>query len=193
MSWPLSVSVNLSVRQFQQDSVTDMVASTLRRTGLEPRCLELELTETMALHGPDAMRAALQELRGMGVQCSIDDFGTGYCGLSHLTRFPLDRLKIDKSFVDQITTTEADAAVVAAIIAMGHSLGLEVVAEGVETEEQLEHLRAFGCDQVQGYIFSHPLPAERFEDLLRDSCGPTVTAVPGALPLHAGPAHAASA
>jgi EAL domain-containing protein (putative c-di-GMP-specific phosphodiesterase class I) len=164
--WPLTVSVNLSVRQFQQDSVTDMVASTLRRTGLDPRCLELELTETMALHGPDAMRAALQELRGMGVQCSIDDFGTGYCGLSHLTRFPLDRLKIDKSFVDQITTAEADAAVVAAIIAMGHSLGLEVVAEGVETDEQLAYLIACGCDQVQGFIFSAPMPPDRFAELL---------------------------
>jgi diguanylate cyclase (GGDEF)-like protein len=164
--WPLTVSVNLSVRQFQQDSVTDMVASTLRRTGLDPRCLELELTETMALHGPDAMRAALQELRAMGVQCSIDDFGTGYCGLSHLTRFPLDRLKIDKSFVDQITVAEADAAVVAAIIAMGHSLGLEVVAEGVETDEQLEYLIASGCDQVQGFIFSPPMPPDRFADLL---------------------------
>jgi diguanylate cyclase (GGDEF)-like protein len=168
-TWPLTVSVNLSVRQFQQDSVTDMVASTLRRTGLEPHCLELELTETMALHGPDAMREALHDLRAMGVQCSIDDFGTGYCGLSHLTRFPLDRLKIDKSFVDQIKVTEADAAVVAAIIAMGHSLGLEVVAEGVETEEQLEYLMSCGCDQVQGYIFSHPLPPDGFADLLADT------------------------
>jgi predicted signal transduction protein with EAL and GGDEF domain len=114
----------------------------------------------------DAMRAALQELRGMGVQCSIDDFGTGYCGLSHLTRFPLDRLKIDKSFVDQITTTDADAAVVAAIIAMGHSLGLEVVAEGVETEEQLDYLIRYGCDQVQGFIFSAPMAPERFAELL---------------------------
>jgi EAL domain-containing protein (putative c-di-GMP-specific phosphodiesterase class I) len=162
----ITVAVNLSARQFQQQKIEDLTASILRRTGLDARFLEYEVTESLALQDPEAISATLRDLKEMGVQCAIDDFGTGYSGLSYLTRFPIDRLKIDKSFVKTIGEDGGNAPIVVAVVAMAHSLNMEVVAEGVETQEQLEFLRRLGCDQMQGYLFSRPLPADRLENLL---------------------------
>jgi len=162
---PLVVAVNLSLRQFQQQPIEDVVARILRTTGLDPRLLELEVTESLAMHDPDDVCTTLLDLREQGVTCSIDDFGTGYSGLSHLTGFPIDKLKIDKSFVATIDT-DREAPIVMAVVALAHGLGLQVVAEGVETGEQLERLRELGCDEMQGFLFSRPVTAERFEQLL---------------------------
>jgi diguanylate cyclase (GGDEF)-like protein len=157
------VSVNVSARQFRH-GIVDLTASVLRRTGLEPRYLELELTESAAVDSLELTAEALGDLREMGVSCSIDDFGTGYSSLSYLSRLPIDSLKIDKSFVQ--AQSLADASIVAAIIAMAHSLGLRVIAEGVETEEQLAYLAEHRCDEVQGYLFSKPVPADEFRRML---------------------------
>ncbi|HZQ86689.1 MAG TPA: EAL domain-containing protein [Acidimicrobiales bacterium] len=157
------VSVNVSARQFRH-GVVDMTASVLRRTGLDPKYLELELTESAAVDSLELTAAALAELREIGVSCSIDDFGTGYSSLSYLSRLPIDNLKIDKSFIQ--AQSLADASIVAAIIAMAHSLGLKVVAEGVETEEQLAYLAEKHCDEVQGFLFSKPVPADEFRRML---------------------------
>ena len=162
---PLVVAVNLSPRQFQQQRIEDVTARILRSTGLDPRRLELEVTESLAMHEPNDITATLADLRSMGVQCSIDDFGTGYSGLNHLTGFPIDKLKIDKSFVATIDT-DREAPIVVAVVALAHGLGLEVVAEGVETTEQLERLRELGCDEMQGFLFSRPLPPAEFQRLL---------------------------
>ena len=142
-----------------------MTARVLRSTGLDPELLELEVTESLALQDLDAVQRTLSDVRAMGVKCSIDDFGTGYSGLSHLTRLPVDKLKIDKSFV---ATIDADrrAPIVVAVVALAHGLGLEVVAEGVQTFAQLERLQELGCDEMQGYLFSEPVPAHEFEELL---------------------------
>ena len=162
---PLIVAVNLSARQFQHQRIEDVTARILRRTGLDPTQLELEVTESLALQDPDAISKTLGDLRDMGVSCSIDDFGTGYSGLSYLTRFPVDTLKIDKSFVATIEQSD-DSPIVVAVIALAHGLGLKVVAEGVETDRQLQRLRELGCDEMQGFLFSRPVPPDRFEQLL---------------------------
>src|SRR4029453_9960057 len=125
---------------------------------------DMELTESAAVESLDISATELSELRAIGVRCSIDDFGTGYCGLSYLSRLPIDVLKIDKSFIHAMTA--ADASIVKAIIALGHSLGLRVVAEGVETLEQFAYLAERDCDEVQGYLFSKPVPAHEFTRLL---------------------------
>lgn len=161
----ISVAVNLSSRQFQQQRVADLVSRVLRNTQLPPRLLELELTESVAMSGDQATLTTLNDLREMGVRCTIDDFGTGYSNLSYLSRFPIDCLKIDKSFVAQIDKS-GDKAIVVAIIAMAHGLGLEVVAEGVETIEQAEFLSSQRCDQMQGFLFAKPISANEIESLL---------------------------
>jgi diguanylate cyclase (GGDEF)-like protein len=162
---PLVVAVNLSLRQFQQQRIDDVTARVLRATGLDPELLELEVTESLAMHEPDDVTTTLQDLRAMGVRCSIDDFGTGYSGLSQLTRLPIDKVKIDKSFVATIDRNR-EAPIVMAVVALAHGLGLEVVAEGVETDIQLERLQELGCDEMQGFLFSEPVSAEHFEQLL---------------------------
>jgi len=162
---PLVVAVNLSLRQFQQQRIEDVTARILRSTGLDPRLLELELTESLAMHEPDHVTATLSDLRAIGVTCSIDDFGTGYSGLSQLTRLPIDKLKIDKSFVATIDS-DREAPIVMAVVALAHGLGLQVVAEGVETDAQLVRLQELGCDEMQGFLFSRPVSAEHFEQLL---------------------------
>ena len=163
---PLLMSVNLSPRQFQQKNLLQMIAGTLTETGLDPRLLELEITESIIMKHPEKSSAILQQLHEIGIRFSIDDFGTGYSSLAYLKRFPVHRLKIDQSFVRHITTDADDAAIVTAVIAMAKSLKLEVVAEGVETREQLAFLAQLRCDEYQGYYFSKPVPAEEFVRLL---------------------------
>ncbi len=156
----LIVAVNLSARQFQQPDLVETVKAALEDTGLLPRCLDLEITETNAMQNAEATIATLRELKALGVSVSIDDFGIGYSSLSYLKRLPIDTLKIDQSFVRDITTDPDDAAIATAVIALAHTLKLRVVAEGVETEEQLAFLTARSCDRMQGYLFSHPLPVD---------------------------------
>ncbi len=163
----ISVAVNISAVQFRSGRIEDNVAAVLADTGLAPELLELELTEGIVMVGANATVETLQRISDMGVKLAIDDFGTGYSSLSYLKRFPIDRLKIDQSFVRDIVTDTDDWAISSAIISMGHSLRLKVIAEGVEHVEQLDMLRRQGCDEVQGYHFSVPLPADEFAVLLQ--------------------------
>jgi PAS domain S-box-containing protein len=166
----LRVAVNLSARQFGREDLVGTVARALEETGLDPRCLELEITESLLMQDMEASSRTLDELRRVvgGVRISIDDFGTGYSSLSYLKSFPIDLLKIDRSFVRNLATDPDDAAITAAIIGLAHNLRLKVIAEGVETEEQLAFLKNKGCDEVQGYYFGRPLPAEDITRLLEE-------------------------
>ncbi len=165
--WPaIRISVNLSGRSFKQRDLASMVDRVFRETGLLPQHLDLELTESSLMEDVEATTATLGRLNAMGIQLSIDDFGTGYSSLSYLKRFPLSTLKIDRSFIRDLANDQDDAAIVKAIIALAHSLCLRVVAEGVETEEQLNFLRNENCDEIQGYYFSRPLPADAFAQFL---------------------------
>ncbi|HZS46320.1 MAG TPA: EAL domain-containing protein [Blastocatellia bacterium] len=164
----LRIAVNISAHQFQKPNLVQTVAEILGETGLDPKKLELELTESAVMKNPETAIATLRELKAMGLQISIDDFGTGYSSLSYLKRFPLDILKIDQSFMRDATKDPNDAAIVKAIITLAHSLNLLVIAEGVETEEQLHFLRQLGCDEMQGFLFSRPLPADDMKKLLMD-------------------------
>ena len=159
----LLMSVNLSARQFQQKNLVEMIVGAIEATGLGARFLELEITESMIMHRPEKAIAVLQQLHDIGVQLSVDDFGTGYSSLAYLKRFPVQKLKIDQSFVRDITTDAEDAAIVGAVVAMAKSLELNVIAEGVETPEQLAFLAKLDCDEYQGYLFSRPLPADEIE------------------------------
>jgi EAL domain-containing protein (putative c-di-GMP-specific phosphodiesterase class I) len=154
---PLPVSVNISALQFHQPDFVDTVARALASTGLEARYLQLELTESMIMHEAERVTESLERLKDMGMELAIDDFGTGYSSLSYLKRFPIDRLKIDRSFVQDVTADTDDEAIIGAIIALTRKLGLRTIAEGVETREQLEFLRDQGCDEVQGFLLSRPL------------------------------------
>jgi diguanylate cyclase (GGDEF)-like protein len=164
---PLRVSVNLSAKQFRHGDLTAVVCSALEDAQLQPGYLELELTESSIMHDAEASAATLQLLSTMGVHISIDDFGTGYSSLSYLWRLPLDKLKIDRSFVRELISNPDDVAIVKAIISLAHSLRLGVVAEGVETLEQLEHLRELGCDQYQGFYCSPAVPPDAFVALIK--------------------------
>jgi len=164
---PISIAVNLSSRQFDDNKLYDTVTGALTSSGLDPNWLELEITESLVMRNADYTFDVLQRIRDIGVHISIDDFGTGYSSLSYLKRFPVDSLKVDRSFIRDVPQDVDDVAITQAIIAMAHSLGLKVIAEGVETEEQLDFLRELKCDQVQGYIFSEPIPADEFAALLR--------------------------
>jgi diguanylate cyclase (GGDEF)-like protein len=164
---PLRVSVNLSAKQFRHGDLTAVVCSALEDAQLQPGYLELELTESSIMHDPESSAATLQLLSTMGVHISIDDFGTGYSSLSYLWRLPLDKLKIDRSFVRELLSNPDDVAIVKAIISLAHSLRLGVVAEGVETLEQLEHLRELGCDQYQGFYCSPAVPPDAFVALIK--------------------------
>jgi EAL domain-containing protein (putative c-di-GMP-specific phosphodiesterase class I) len=163
----LRVAVNLSARQFGAANLIADIRAVLAETALPPACLEIELTESLFMSDVTLAVELLHGMKALGVNLSIDDFGTGYSSLSYLSRFPIDVLKIDRSFVAEITRDSNDAAIVASIIALAHNLKLAVIAEGVETEEQLDYLRRHGCDEMQGYYFSRPLPAGEFEQLLR--------------------------
>jgi diguanylate cyclase (GGDEF)-like protein len=168
---PVRVAVNLSARQFVQRDLCGSVELALADSSLQPAFLELEITEELLLEHSHANTVTLNKLRDLGVHISIDDFGTGYSSLAYLKRLPINTLKIDKSFVRDITRDSDGAAIASAIIAMACSLRLNVLAEGVETDEQLAFLRAQGCNEIQGYSFSHPLSPEAFEKLLRDGRG----------------------
>jgi diguanylate cyclase (GGDEF)-like protein len=163
---PIQMAVNLSARQFQLQSVPEMVAAALRRTGLDPNLLELELTESLALQGDDSTRETLEELVAMGVRCAVDDFGVGFSNFGYLDTLPIHEIKIDKTFVAKIGEDSEQPALVVGIIALGRGLGLKVVAEGVENRRQLDVLRALECDTIQGFFFSRPLPADELATLL---------------------------
>jgi diguanylate cyclase (GGDEF)-like protein/PAS domain S-box-containing protein len=163
---PMRLSVNFSARQFQQPAFISSVAGILKETNLDPRWLELELTESSIMKEPEQAIEKLHELKLMGIKVAIDDFGTGYSSLNYLKRFPIDTLKIDKTFVSDVCKDPHDTAIVRAIITLGHALDLTVIAEGVETQEQLQYLRSLGCDMVQGFLFSKSLSAAAFEELL---------------------------
>lgn len=156
----ICISVNLSNRQFGHKDLVETVTRALKDSEMDPNHLEMEITESTVMQNPEKSIATLRQFKDMGIRISIDDFGTGYSSLNYLRRIPFDSLKIDRSFVMNINTSPDDAAIVRAIIAMAHSLKLKVVAEGVETEEQFAFLRELECDEVQGYLFSKPLPAE---------------------------------
>jgi diguanylate cyclase (GGDEF)-like protein len=163
----IPVAVNLSPRQFAHQPVVEMVTRVLKRTGLEPALLELEVTESVLMERVDEVVASLNELRALGVRCSIDDFGTGYSALTYLAEMPIDAIKIDRSFIQRIDGEANGASIVGAVIALAHSLDLVVVAEGVESDQQLQFLDAHGCDQVQGFRFSPPVPAAEIVELMR--------------------------
>ena len=163
----LRVAVNLSARQFGAPQLIDDIKAVLADTGLSADSLDIELTESLFMSDLSQAVELMHRMKGLGVSLSIDDFGTGYSSLSYLSRFPIDVLKIDRSFVSDIGIDANDAAIVDSIIALAHNLKLAVIAEGVETEQQLDYLRRHGCDQLQGYLFSRPLPALEFEQLLR--------------------------
>ena len=164
---PLTMAVNFSAVQFRRGDVEQSIAQALQASGLPAALLELELTESILIQNVDDVLARLQRLKQLGVQLSIDDFGTGYSSLAYLKRFDIDRLKIDRSFVRDLATDPDDAAIVRAIIQMARSLNLRTIAEGVETDEMLARLSAFGCNEVQGYLFARPMPADETEAYLR--------------------------
>lgn len=168
----IEMAVNVSPKQFQQGDLYGTVKSVLEETGLEGRWLALEITESALMTGPEHAAAVLAELRKLGVRISIDDFGTGYSSLSYLKRFPTDVVKIDRSFVRDIATDPDDAAIAGAVVAMAHSLKLKVVAEGVETLDQLQFLRSLDCDEMQGYFVSRPVPAHSFPEILESGEAP---------------------
>lgn len=158
----LRIAVNLFGAQFRTGELAEKVVATLDRHKLDPRGLELEVTENIILHHDEEMLAPLRRLRDMGVGIAFDDFGTGYASLSMLKRYPLTRLKIDRTFVEDICDDRSDAAIVNAMVYLGRALHIEVIAEGVETLHQLDFLRTCGCDLVQGYYFGEPMPAAEF-------------------------------
>ena len=163
----LRIAVNLSGRQLAQKNLVETVATTLTRCGVARGMLELEITESLLMQDLERIAGTLEALVALGVTVSMDDFGTGYSSLSYLKRLPIDVLKIDQSFVRDISSDPDDAAIVQAIIAMAHSLGIKVIAEGVETAEQLAFLLQHRCDGMQGNYFSQPVPPEQFAELLR--------------------------
>ena len=172
---PLVLAVNVSPRQFQQPDWLQVVQAALQRSGLAPQHLELEITESMLMRNPEESAALLQRLRALGVTMVIDDFGTGYSSLSYLTRFPIDKIKIDHSFVRDLASDATDAAIIKAIIAMARSLNIRVIAEGVENQAQQTFLRERGCDEAQGFYYSAAVPIERFMALAERDTAPHPT------------------
>jgi EAL domain-containing protein (putative c-di-GMP-specific phosphodiesterase class I) len=161
-----SMAVNISAMELRDERFLEGVFAILEDTGLDPRFLELELTESVLMKHAESAESILKTLRASGVQVAVDDFGTGYSSLSYLRKFPIDALKIDQSFVRQITTAPSETTIVTAVISMGRSLKLRVVAEGVETQEELAFLQAHQCDEAQGYYFSQPVLPQQFASLL---------------------------
>lgn len=173
---PLRLAVNLSARQFLHFNLVKQVEDALRATGLDSHSLDFEITETVAMQDAEESVGVMRQLKSLGIGLSLDDFGTGYSSLSYLKRFPIDILKIDKSFVRDIPEDANDLAIVSAIIAMAHALGLRVVAEGVETAPQWHFLRDCGTQFAQGFYFGRPLPASEFEEILARESSPLLLA-----------------
>ncbi len=165
---PVCMAVNLSLRQLTDDNLIDDIKKALNDSGMAPNLLELEITESMVMHNPARMIAVLAKIKNLGVRLAIDDFGTGYSSLAQIKHFPIDTLKVDRSFIRNIPKDAEDKAITEAIIAMGRTLSLTVVAEGVETIEQMNFLEDHSCDEMQGYYFSKPIVPEQFADLLRN-------------------------
>lgn len=164
---PMRVSVNISGRQFREDGLIDRVTSILQQTGANPDALELEITESVLMDNAESTVAKLAKLRAMGIHLAIDDFGTGYSSMAYLKRFPVERLKIDRSFIRDIPEDADDVAITVATIQMAHGLKLQVVAEGIETRAQLDFLCERNCDVGQGYLFSRPVDYEKMTEILR--------------------------
>ena len=179
---PLSIAVNMSPLQFLRADVVDVIVDILQETGLESRYLELEITESLLMKDVESSISTMHALKALGIRLSIDDFGIGYSSLNYLKRFPINRLKIDRSFLHGIESNQDDLAITLAMIAMAHSMGLTVIAEGVETETQLLFLKAQQCDEVQGYFLSAPVPAQEIVTLLQKSPFFAISAVPTGLP-----------
>jgi EAL domain-containing protein (putative c-di-GMP-specific phosphodiesterase class I) len=172
----LVMSVNVSARQFKNPRLVDEVAEMIELSGCAPHQIELELTESAVMEQPEMAEATMRRLKTLGVRLAMDDFGTGYSSLASLKRFPVDCVKIDRSFVNDIPGDAGDSALTRAIIAMGHSLGLHVVAEGVERRDQLDFLRREGCDEYQGYWFAKPMSEEALTTLLANLPRPMLVA-----------------
>jgi EAL domain-containing protein (putative c-di-GMP-specific phosphodiesterase class I) len=162
-----SIALNVSGRDFMRQDVLLRISRVVEEAHLPASLFELELTEGVLMQDIEGGQRSLHALKEFGFALAVDDFGTGYCSLSYLKRFPLDTLKVDRAFVNDITVDEEDAAIVRAIIGLGHNLGLKLVAEGVETPEQLQFLRAAGCDLIQGFLMSRAIPAAAFAELIR--------------------------
>ncbi len=160
------MAVNLALKQFRQPNLVEIVANILQETGLEAQYLELEITETTAIEDLSFTKTKLQELQKMGIHLSIDDFGTGYSSLSRLQMLPLHNLKIDRSFIKELTTDAKMLHIVKAIVTLGQNLGLKLTAEGVEKEEELEFLKSIKCENVQGFLFYRPLSSQQATDIL---------------------------
>lgn len=168
---PITVSVNLTGKQLQQDNFTAVLKEIIKDTGLRADYLELEITESMIIKDLDVALGILKDLKSIGVRISLDDFGTGYSSLNYLKRLPIDTIKIDKSFIDEITEDSKEEAIAESIISLAHKMNLSVIAEGIETKKQLEFIRERKCDKAQGYYFSKPLPVEEIERMLIETRG----------------------
>jgi EAL domain-containing protein (putative c-di-GMP-specific phosphodiesterase class I) len=166
----MPIAVNVSAVQFRQRSFVETVKKVLNETGLVPQLLELELTESLLLTNSNVMATVMNELTDAGVRLAIDDFGVGYCGLSYLMEFKFSKLKMDGSFVKSIGGNSVGPSIAAAIVGMAKILGMKVLAECAETEEQVQFLREHNCDEVQGYYFSRPLSAQGFSEMVRSQC-----------------------
>jgi diguanylate cyclase (GGDEF)-like protein/PAS domain S-box-containing protein len=175
---PIRISVNLSAHQFRTDEIAETVKRVLKETPVSPRSLDVEITESAMMQNTFITVSALEQLKGIGVTVSLDDFGTGYSSLSYLKGFPIDTVKIDRSFIRDLTTDPDSAAITSAIISMAKTLNLRVTAEGVESEEQLAFLRAHGCDEMQGFLFSPPVAADQATEILRESPPPDAARIP---------------
>jgi len=169
----VTVAVNVSARQFQQRNLAELILQAMAESRVDPRSVEIELTESAIMNDAEASISTLERIKSRGISVSIDDFGTGYSSLSYLKRLPLDILKIDQSFVRDVTTDYNDAAIVRAIIGLARSLGIKVIAEGVEDDSQLLFLNTYGCNYGQGYLFGKPVAAETFIELVRRQGAPT--------------------
>ncbi len=164
----LRMAVNVSARQFREPGLVKTVEKALHAADVHPQYLEIEITESIAMESAEVVVANIEALRSMAVGISIDDFGTGYSSLSYLKRYPINSLKIDRSFVSDVATSAADAGIVRAVVEMAHGMKLNVIAEGVETKDQFAYLQKYGCDEMQGFWFSKPLPVEAVSQLLAD-------------------------
>ena len=166
---PLSVNVNITPKQFAQPDLAAQIGKILQETGMDPSSVNLEITETIAMADADRSALVLSELKALGVRLEIDDFGTGYSSLSRLQHFPLDTLKIDRSFVSRMDTDPETREIVRIIVMLAHGLSLKIVAEGIETQAQADMLKNLGCELAQGYLYSKPVPGEAIEQLLREN------------------------